>query len=190
MTLSIAVIRRWALSLLLATLATSVLAQKVRLTTSEGAILVQLDAAKSPITVANFMRYVKSGHFDGTLFHRVIPNFMIQGGGMDAQLREKPTQAPIALESRNGLTNVRGSLAMARTLLPDSATGQFFINLADNAFLDQANARDGQGYAVFGKVIEGMEVVDRIASAATGNKNGHANVPLTPITLLKVTVEN
>ena len=114
-------------------------AQKVRLDTSLGEIVIELDAAKAPKSVANFLEYVKAGHYDGTVFHRVIPNFMIQGGGFDADMTQKPTRAPIPLESKNGLTNVRGSVAMARTSVPDSATAQFFINLKDNAFLDSAN---------------------------------------------------
>ena len=130
------------------------LAQKVRLATSAGDIVLELDAEKAPKTVANFLQYVKDGHYDGTIFHRVIDSFMVQGGGMKADMSEKPTRAPIPLESRNGLENARGTLAMARTNDPNSATAQFFINVIDNAFLDQANARDGNGYAVFGKVVE------------------------------------
>ena len=125
-------------------------------------MLKQLDAAKAPKTVANFVQYVKDGHYNGTIFHRVIPNFMVQGGGMNPDMREKPTRAPIALESRNGLSNVRGTIAMARTMNPNSATAQFFINVKDNDFLDAANAQDGNGYAVFGKVVQGMDVVDAI----------------------------
>ena len=164
-------------------------AQKVRLSTSQGDILLQLDAEKAPKTVANFLQYVKSGHYSGTVFHRVIDGFMIQGGGMSAELGEKPTQSPIALEARNGLSNSRGSLAMARTSVPDSATAQFFINLSDNSFLDAANARDGHGYAVFGRVIEGMDVVDKIRSVATATKNGQQNVPIQPILIKKASLE-
>ena len=120
-----------------------------------GDIVIELDAAKAPKSVANFLEYVKAGHYDGTIFHRVIPNFMIQGGGLTADMKQKPTRAPIPLESKNGLNNVRGSVAMARTSDPDSATAQFFINVKDNAFLDAANTRDGNGYAVFGKVVVG-----------------------------------
>ena len=163
--------------------------QKVRLATSMGDIVVEVDAAKAPKTVANFLDYVKAGHYDGTVFHRVIPNFMIQGGGMDATLKEKDTRAPIPLESRNGLSNQRGTLAMARTMVPDSATAQFFINVKDNLFLDQANSRDGQGYAVFGKVVAGMEVVDKIKSVPTGNRGPHQNVPVEPVTIKKATLE-
>jgi peptidyl-prolyl cis-trans isomerase A (cyclophilin A) len=164
-------------------------AQKVKLATSAGEIVIELDAAKAPKTVENFLGYVKSGHYNGTVFHRVIPTFMIQGGGMTADMKEKPTRPPIALESRNGLSNVRGSVAMARTGDPNSATSQFFINVADNDRLDAANARDGNGYAVFGKVVSGMEVVEKIRTVPTGNKGPHNDVPETPITINKVTLE-
>jgi peptidyl-prolyl cis-trans isomerase A (cyclophilin A) len=160
-------------------------AQKVRLATSAGDIVIELDAAKAPGTVANFMTYVRAGHYDGTVFHRVIDGFMIQGGGMDARLREKPTKAPIKLEAGNGLSNVRGTLAMARTNNPDSATAQFFINVADNPRLDSF----GGGYAVFGRVIEGMDVVDRIRAVPTQAQGMHQNVPITPITINKTSVE-
>ena len=165
-------------------------AQKVRLDTSLGEIVLQLDAAKAPKSVANFVEYVKAGHYDGTVFHRVIPDFMIQGGGFDAEMKEKPTRAPIPLESKNGLPNLRGSVAMARTSMPHSATAQFFINVKDNAFLDAANARDGHGYAVFGKVVSGMDVVDKIWAVPTGNKGPYQNVPVTPVVIRKVSVEN
>ncbi len=165
------------------------LAEKVKLATSMGDIVVDLDAAKSPKTVDNFLQYVKAGHYDGTVFHRVIGNFMIQGGGMTADMSEKPTRPPIPLESRNGLLNQRGTLAMARTADPNSATAQFFINLKDNDFLNAAQSRDGNGYAVFGKVVSGMEVVDKIAQVATGNKGMHQNVPTQPVTINKATVE-
>jgi peptidyl-prolyl cis-trans isomerase A (cyclophilin A) len=135
--------------------------------------------------VANFLGYVRSGHYDGTVFHRVIDGFMIQGGGMDARLREKPTKAPIKLEAGNGLSNVRGTLAMARTSNPDSATAQFFINVADNPRLDSF----GGGYAVFGRVIEGMDVVDRIRAVPTQAQGMHQSVPITPITINKTSVE-
>jgi peptidyl-prolyl cis-trans isomerase A (cyclophilin A) len=164
-------------------------AQRVKLDTSAGPIMIELDAARAPKSAANFLKYVRAGHYDGTIFHRVIDNFMIQGGGMDAKMNEKRTQAPIPLEARNGLNNVRGSVAMARTQDPNSATAQFFINLADNSFLDAANARDGQGYAVFGKVVEGMDVVDRIRVVPTATRAGHQNVPTMPITIRKATVE-
>jgi peptidyl-prolyl cis-trans isomerase A (cyclophilin A) len=175
--------------LLCAGAAASAWAQKVRMDTSLGTIVIELDAAKAPKTVANFVDYVKAGHYDGTIFHRVIPDFMIQGGGMTAEMQEKPTRAPIPLESRNGLTNVRGSVAMARTSNPDSATAQFFINIKDNAFLDAANSRDGTGYAVFGKVVSGMDVVDKIWAVPTGSKGPYQNVPVTPVVIRKATME-
>ena len=168
-----------------ALVATPALAQKVKLETSAGEIVVELDAAKAPKSVANFLQYVKAGHYDGTIFHRVISNFMIQGGGMSADMKEKETRAPIALESRNGLTNQRGTLAMARTQDPNSATAQFFINVKDNDFLNQANSRDGNGYAVFGKVIQGMDVVDKIKATPTGP----GDVPLQPVVIKHATVE-
>jgi peptidyl-prolyl cis-trans isomerase A (cyclophilin A) len=167
----------------------SAYAQKVRLATSVGDIVVELDAEKAPKTVDNFLKYVKAGHYNGTIFHRVIETFMIQGGGYKPDLSEKPTRPPIALESRNGLSNVRGSIAMARTNIPDSATAQFFINVNDNLGLDQPNARDGQGYAVFGKVVEGMDVVDKIKSVPTAAMGPHQNLPATAITVRKATVE-
>lgn len=155
-----------------------------------GDIVLELDAAKAPKTVENFLRYLKSGHYDGTVFHRVIPGFMIQGGGFTPDMQQKPTLSPIPLESRNGLTNARGTVAMARTMVPDSATAQFFINVVDNPFLDAANSRDGHGYAVFGRVLSGMEVVDKIRAVPTGNRGGHQNVPSEPVTIRKVTLEN
>lgn len=164
-------------------------AQKVKFATSAGDIVVELDAAKAPKTVENFVAYVKAGHYNGTVFHRVIPTFMIQGGGMTADMKEKPTRAPIPLESKNGLSNVRGSIAMARTNDPNSATSQFFINVKDNDRLDAANARDGNGYAVFGKVVSGMEVVDKIRDVPTGARGMHDDVPLSAITINKATLE-
>jgi peptidyl-prolyl cis-trans isomerase A (cyclophilin A) len=164
-------------------------AQKVKLSTSAGDIVVELDAAKAPKTVENFVAYVKSGHYEGTVFHRVIENFMIQGGGMDATMKEKPTRPPIPLEARNGLSNARGTIAMARTMVPDSATAQFFINTKDNTFLDAANARDGNGYTVFGRVVSGMEIVDKIRTVPTGNRGPHQNVPVDPIVIKKATLE-
>jgi peptidyl-prolyl cis-trans isomerase A (cyclophilin A) len=177
------------LAVLIATTALPALAQKVRLATSEGDIVLELDREKAPKTVDNFLGYVKSGHYDGTIFHRVIPTFMIQGGGMKADMSEKKTLSPIPLESRNGLANVRGAVAMARTGDPNSATAQFFINTVDNAFLDQPNARDGNGYAVFGKVIAGMEVVDKIRAVPTQSTGPHQNVPVKPVTIRKATLE-
>jgi peptidyl-prolyl cis-trans isomerase A (cyclophilin A) len=176
------------LSMLLAAL--PAWAQKVRLQTSAGDIVIALQADKAPRSVENFLQYVRASHYDGTIFHRVIESFMIQGGGFDAQLNQKPTRGPIPLEARNGLNNVRGTVAMARTAVPDSATAQFFINVVDNAFLDAANARDGQGYAVFGRVVEGMDVVDRIRAVPTASRGPHQNVPTMPITIRKATVEN
>jgi peptidyl-prolyl cis-trans isomerase A (cyclophilin A) len=164
-------------------------AQKVKLSTSLGDIVVELDREKAPKTVDNFLQYVKAGHYDGTVFHRVIENFMIQGGGMKPDMSEKPTRAPIPLESRSGLTNVRGTISMARTMVPDSATAQFFINVKDNPFLDQANARDGNGYAVFGKVVSGMDVVDKIKAVPVADKGGHQNVPTTPVIIKKASLE-
>ena len=164
-------------------------AQKVKFSTSAGDIVVELDADKAPKTVENFVAYVTAGHYNGTIFHRVIPTFMIQGGGMTADMKEKPTRAPIPLESRNGLSNVRGSIAMARTSDPNSATAQFFINVKDNDRLDAANARDGNGYAVFGKVVSGMEVVDKIRDVPTASKGMHDDVPVTPVTINKATLE-
>jgi peptidyl-prolyl cis-trans isomerase A (cyclophilin A) len=166
------------------------LAQKVRLATSAGDIVLELDRDKAPKTVDNFLQYVKAGHYDGTIFHRVIDSFMIQGGGMKPDMSEKPVRAPIPLESRSGLTNKVGTVAMARTSVPDSATSQFFINVRDNNFLDQPNARDGQGYAVFGKVVQGMDVVEKIRTVPTASSGPHQNVPVTPVIIRKATLEN
>ncbi len=164
-------------------------AQKVKLATSMGDIVIELDAAKAPKSAANFLQYAKDGHFNGTVFHRVIDNFMIQGGGMLPDLTQKPTRAPIPLESKNGLLNTRGTVAMARTGDPNSATSQFFINLKDNAFLNASESRDGNGYAVFGKVVAGMDVVDKIRAVPTGNKGPHQNVPVEPIIIKQATLE-
>jgi peptidyl-prolyl cis-trans isomerase A (cyclophilin A) len=157
-------------------------APRVVLSTTAGDITLELDADKAPKTVANFLAYVKDGQYDGTIFHRVIDGFMIQGGGFTPDMRQKPTKAPIPLESRNGLKNVRGTIAMARTSVPDSATSQFFINVVDNPRLDYPNP-DGHGYAVFGRVVAGMDVVDKIRTAPTGSRDGHQNVPVTPIVI-------
>ena len=178
-----------AATVLLALFSAPALAQKVRLATSQGDIVVELAADKAPKSVENFLQYVKGGHYDGTIFHRVIDGFMIQGGGMKVDMSEKPSRPPIPLESRSGLTNVRGTLAMARTMSPNSATAQFFINVKDNPFLDQANSRDGNGYAVFGKVVEGMEVVDKIKAVAVADKAGQQNVPVVPVTIKKASLE-
>jgi peptidyl-prolyl cis-trans isomerase A (cyclophilin A) len=159
---------------------------QVLLKTSMGDITVALNEAKAPRTVANFLQYVHDKHYDGTVFHRVIDGFMIQGGGMDAAMKEKPTRAPIALEAGNGLKNDRGTIAMARTGAPNSATSQFFINVVNNDMLN-APKPDGYGYAVFGKVVKGMDVVDKIRTVATGNRGMHQNVPTTPVTILSAT---
>jgi cyclophilin family peptidyl-prolyl cis-trans isomerase len=138
---------------------------KVRLTTTDGDLVLELDRAKAPLSVANFLQYVRDGHYDGTLFHRVIPGFVIQGGGYDAKFSERPTRAPVKNEAKNGLSNLRGTIAMARTADPDSATSQFYLNLADsNVRLDTL----GGGYTVFGRVVEGLEVMDKIAAIPTG----------------------
>ena len=175
---------------LLAGLLPPALAQKVRLATSAGDIVLQLDREKAPKTVDNFVAYVKSGHYAGTIFHRVIPNFMIQGGGMDKTLAEKKSGTPIPLESRNGLSNVRGAVAMARTSDPNSATAQFFINVADNSFLNWGDPRgDGNGYAVFGKVISGQDVVTKIAKTPTGPGGPFpSDVPRQPVVIESMTV--
>jgi peptidyl-prolyl cis-trans isomerase A (cyclophilin A) len=164
-------------------------AEKVRLATSAGDIVIDLDAARAPKSVDNFLTYVKAGHYNGTVFHRVISGFMIQGGGMTPDLKEKPTRAPIPLESKNGLSNVRGSVAMARTNDPNSASSQFFINVKDNERLDAANSPDGNGYAVFGKVVSGMDVVDKIRAVPTGSKGPYDDVPNTPVIINKATLE-
>ena len=162
--------------------------QKVRLATTMGDIVVELAPDKAPKTVANFVQYVKAGHYNGLVFHRVIDGFMIQAGGFTEDMKERPTRAPIPLESRNGLSNLRGSIAMARTSVPDSATAQFFINVGDNLRLDAANAADGNGYAVFGQVVEGMNVVDRIKLVPVGNRAGHQNVPEQAVTIKQATL--
>ncbi|MBF0437792.1 MAG: peptidylprolyl isomerase [Magnetococcales bacterium] len=155
----------------------------VTLTTNHGDIVIELDEKKAPITVKNFLSYVDSGFYDGLIFHRVIPGFMIQGGGMTPDMQEKPNKDPIKNEADNGLLNSRGTLAMARTQVVDSATSQFFINLADNAFLN--NGKRDFGYAVFGRVTSGMEVVDKIAQVKTGNRKGHGDVPMEAVTIIK-----
>lgn len=154
----------------------------VLLTTSLGEIEVELDDAKAPISVANFLAYVDKGFYSKTVFHRVIPGFMVQGGGFDTDMRQKNTQSPIKNEADNGLHNVRGTLAMARTSIVDSATSQFFINQKDNAFLDHGG-RDF-GYAVFGKVVKGMDIVDKISQVPTGRYAGMSDVPNTPVLIL------
>ena len=155
-----------------------------------GTITLELDNEKAPATVANFIEYAKTGHYDGTIFHRVIDGFMIQGGGFTKDMNQKPTGEPIRNEAMNGLKNMRGTIAMARTMVVDSATSQFFINLVDNDFLDfRSPTPQGFGYAVFGKVIDGMDVVDQIAKVGTGDCGPHQNVPTTPVVIRKVTIE-
>ncbi|MBT9560232.1 MAG: peptidylprolyl isomerase [Myxococcales bacterium] len=156
---------------------------RVKIETSKGAIIVELYPDKAPLSVENFLKYVEAKHYDSTVFHRVIKGFMIQGGGFTADLAQKPTRAPIKLEVGKGLSNKRGMLSMARTAVQDSATAQFFINHVDNANLDSY----GGGYAVFGKVVEGMEIVDAIAGVATGVKNGMRDVPNEAVTIKSVT---
>ncbi len=159
----------------------------ITIKTNHGDIGVELFEDKAPVTCENFLQYVRDGHFADTIFHRVIPNFMIQGGGMDASMQSKPTRDPIKNEADNGESNLRGTLAMARTGVVDSATSQFFINLRDNDFLNHGT-RDF-GYAVFGKVSSGMDVVDAIAAVETGNQAGHQDVPVKPVTIIEVTVD-
>jgi len=157
---------------------------KVKLTTSLGPVVIQLNAEKAPLTVANFLRYVNEGFYNGTIFHRVIPGFMAQGGGFDSSFNQKNTHDPIENEANNGLKNKRGSIAMARTNAPHSATAQFFINYKDNSFLDHTSpSPSGWGYAVFGDVVEGMDVVDAMAKQPTGNRGMHQDVPKTDIVI-------
>jgi peptidyl-prolyl cis-trans isomerase B (cyclophilin B) len=161
----------------------------VELHTNHGVIKLELNAEKAPKTVANFLNYVKSGHYDGTVFHRVIDGFMIQGGGFEAGMKQKPTEAPIENEANNGLKNERGSIAMARTNDPHSASAQFFINVADNDFLNHSSPTpQGWGYAVFGKVVEGQDVVEKIKSVKTGSKGFHQDVPVDDVVIEKAVV--
>jgi peptidyl-prolyl cis-trans isomerase B (cyclophilin B) len=163
---------------------------RVTLDTSKGRIVLELDPQKAPKTVENFLGYVKAGHYDGTIFHRVIPGFMIQGGGFTDSMSQKPTQASIQNEADNGLKNARGSIAMARTNDPHSASAQFFVNLKDNDFLNHTGKNaQGWGYAVFGRVVEGMDVVDEIAKVKTGRRGMHDDVPVEAVVLRKATVE-
>jgi peptidyl-prolyl cis-trans isomerase B (cyclophilin B) len=155
----------------------------VELTTNKGVIRLELDDAKAPVTVENFLNYVRKGHYDGTVFHRVIPGFMIQGGGFEPGMQQKPTDAPIANESSNGLKNAHYSIAMARTSAPHSASAQFFVNTTDNSFLDKDRAQDGWGYAVFGRVVAGQDVVDAIEKVKTTRKSGHADVPVDDVVI-------
>ncbi len=159
----------------------------ITIKTNHGNINIELFDEKAPISCENFRQYAKDGHFSDTIFHRVMPNFMIQGGGMDENMSSKPTRDAIKNEADNGETNLRGTLAMARTGVVDSATSQFFINLRDNDFLNHGD-RDF-GYAVFGQVTDGMDVVDTIAAVETGNQGGHSDVPVEPVTILEVTID-
>lgn len=164
---------------------------KVKLTTNHGDIVIALNAEKAPNTVANFIQYVESGFYDGTIFHRVIENFMLQGGGFTEDFQQKPTQKPIQNEANNGLTNTRGSLAMARTGDPHSATAQFFINTVDNSFLNfRAETTSDWGYAVFGEVVEGMDVVDKIRKVKTTLRGAHQDVPADNVIIEKAEVIN
>jgi cyclophilin family peptidyl-prolyl cis-trans isomerase len=157
------------------------MSHKVRFETSLGNFTLELDAAKAPITVENFLAYVDAGFFDGLIFHRVIPGFMVQGGGMTPDMAQKKNKAPIKNEASNGLKNKRGTVAMARTNDPHSATSQFFINLTDNDFLDASPGN--AGYAVFGKVVDGLDTIDRIAKERTGRRKGHDDVPVTDVVI-------
>ena len=161
----------------------------IKLTTNHGVIGLELNAEKAPKTVANFLAYVEAGHYDNTVFHRVIKNFMIQGGGMEPGMKQKTCNAPIENEAGNGLKNTRGTVAMARTNDPHSATAQFFINTVDNDFLDfKAPSGQGWGYCVFGEVVEGLDVVDKIRAVKTGNKGGHQDVPAEDVIIEKAEV--
>ena len=154
----------------------------IKLTTNHGDILIELEPEKAPVTCDNFERYVRDGHFDDTLFHRVINGFMIQGGGMSTEFVEKPTREPIENEAKNGLKNLAGTIAMARTMEPHSASSQFFINVSDNGFLDHPG-QDGWGYCVFGRVSEGMDVVNTIKDVKTGSRQGHQDVPIEDVVI-------
>ena len=160
---------------------------RVTLQTSKGTIVIELFADKAPKSAENFLKYVRDGHYDGTIFHRVIPGFVVQGGGFTKQMTQKPTHPPVVNEAKNGLPNLRGTLSMARTSDPDSATSQFFINLVDNAMLNRASDSN-PGYAVFGKVVSGQEVVDAIKAVPTMTKGFHENVPVAPVVIEKAEV--
>jgi cyclophilin family peptidyl-prolyl cis-trans isomerase len=162
----------------------------VTMSTNMGDIRIELNSDKAPITTKNFLAYVNDGHFDGLIFHRVIPGFMIQGGGFDSKMSQRPTKSPIKNEAHNGLKNVKGSIAMARTDVVDSATAQFFINVKDNDFLDHKNTSPGgYGYAVFGQVIEGMDIVHTIEKVKTGNRGMHQDVPVDAVVINSVKVD-
>lgn len=159
---------------------------KIELTTNHGRIVIELDHEKAPLSAANFLSYVRSGHYNGTIFHRVIKGFMIQGGGFDAQMNQKPTEAPIQNEANNGLKNAHYTLAMARTNAPHSATAQFFINTTNNGFLDfKSESPSGWGYAVFGKVVEGQDIVDKIEKVKTSRSGFHDDVPVEAVVIEK-----
>ena len=160
----------------------------IKLTTNHGVITLELDAETAPRSVANFLAYVAAGHYDNTIFHRVIDGFMIQGGGFEPGMEQKPVRAPIENEAKNGLKNKRYTVAMARTSDPHSATAQFFINVGDNGFLDNGECQDGWGYCVFGRVVEGADVVDKIKSVKTGNKGFHQNVPASDVIIERAEV--
>ena len=164
------------------------MSKTVELNTSAGVVRLELDDVKAPASTENFLSYVRAGHYDGTVFHRVIKGFMIQGGGFESGLKQKPARAPITNEANNGLKNLHYTVAMARTSAPHSASAQFFINTADNAFLNhQSESPQGWGYAVFGKVVAGNDVVDAIERMATGSRGGHDDVPLADVLIVKAT---
>ena len=160
----------------------------IKLTTNHGEITLELDAEKAPKTVANFITYVEAGHYNDTIFHRVIDGFMIQGGGFTAGMNQKPTQAPVENEAKNGLKNEIGTVAMARTSDPHSASAQFFINVGDNDFLDNGKCQDGWGYCVFGRVVDGMDVVNKIRAVKTRNSGFHQNVPTEDVVIERAEV--
>ena len=161
---------------------------QVKLQTNQGDILIELDVEKAPLSAANFLQYVRSGHYDGTVFHRVIKGFMVQGGGFEPGMKQKPTEAAIQNEANNGLKNAHYTLAMARTNAPHSATAQFFINTTNNGFLDfKSESPSGWGYAVFGKVVEGQDVVDKIEKVKTAGRGGHGDVPVEDVVIEKAT---
>ena len=188
--LLLAVSRRAALAIVAGALAGGAWAAdapRVKFATTLGDFVVELEPEKAPRTVENFLQYVNDKHYDGTVFHRVIDNFMVQGGGFTAEMNQKPTRPPVPLEARSGLKNQVGTVAMARTADPNSATSQFFINVRDNVALDAPNP-DGHGYAVFGKVVSGMDVITKIKAAQTATKGPHQNVPVTPIVITSAAV--
>lgn len=177
-----------AVALLATNLADPIENPRVLLATSLGDIEIELFAKEAPITVDNFLKYAKKGHYDGTIFHRMIPGFVVQGGGLDKNMTERDTDAPIRNESRNNLKNEKMTLSMARTPDPDSATSQFYINLAYNQMLDRKKSQDGVGYCVFGKVVKGADVVNKMAKVRTTNRGPHSDVPIEPIILVKATI--